>query len=624
MDTHNLDALHNAFPRCSGPHTHERQTRSGAVFAAWLPDALQGQDFNFAPLVSRAVEVESDAQEDHEPDDDLDDVDKEWPPNPLSGINEEWPLPDPFNDVDNLPLPPPRRKRPASPSYDDLLATGKPLKNKHRRRAAKRVRTIAQNGYTPRASTIAEQVMPAVPIEAPFFDTAALPTAHGAYGAKVESKGEKYGSKKPRSLVEPIGLGFRLVNWDRITPRPLVDAHGHIFMVLGGRPDGDSYRAAVAHAFNLIKDEGHTAQFPASMRVHRRGLFVTINVGLTFGKGQTVPTWLDRGDYASLTQRLLANKDIIRMANFASAAFALWAPVRTFKHRNVCNLPFGWCAVQAPGNFDATKGGHLILWDLKLVVEFPAGALILLPSATIAHSNVPVQDGDECISFTQFTVGGLFCYVDNNFQTQAEVAGGDPVEYERLMQLKETRWEEGSSTSTPAFELKTWDRRRASIEASDVITKRKYAAKAALAAERYHDRKREEERAEWRATHIVQKQVRKHEEDTLRKKHKPKAPAPLRPVSQRTKAWPPVMPTPALRAHVSHFATINAAAATDDDDSADADSDPEPPHQPLKRPTFVTHGCAQCYDEGCPRREMNFKALFLDLHTSALIYLYHT
>jgi hypothetical protein len=91
-------------------------------------------------------------------------------------------------------------------------------------------------------------------------------------------------------------------------------------MVLGGRPDGDGYHTAAARAFNLIKDEGHAAWFPASMRVHRRGLFATINVGLTFGKGQSVPTWLDGGDYASLTQHLLANQDIIRMANFASGA----------------------------------------------------------------------------------------------------------------------------------------------------------------------------------------------------------------------------------------------------------------------------------------------------------------
>jgi hypothetical protein len=55
-------------------------------------------------------------------------------------------------------------------------------------------------------------------------------------------------------------------------------------------------------------------------------------------------------------------------------------------------------------------------------IEFPSGALILIPSATIAHSNVPVQDGDERISFTQFSAGGLFRFVDNGSRTQDELA----------------------------------------------------------------------------------------------------------------------------------------------------------------------------------------------------------
>ncbi|KAJ7916443.1 hypothetical protein B0H13DRAFT_1609392, partial [Mycena leptocephala] len=75
---------------------------------------------------------------------------------------------------------------------------------------------------------------------------------------------------------------------------------------------------------------------------------------------------------------------------FFCAAVNFGPNVWTFRHRDVLNLAFGWCAVQALSNSDATKGGHLVLWDLEMVVEFPALALILLPSATIAHSNVPV------------------------------------------------------------------------------------------------------------------------------------------------------------------------------------------------------------------------------------------
>ncbi|KAJ7898755.1 hypothetical protein B0H13DRAFT_2234274 [Mycena leptocephala] len=279
-------------------------------------------------------------------------------------------------------------------------------------------------------------------------------------------------------------MGFQLVRWDGYTPRPLADKNGRIFAVLAGQPCKDDYAAAVQRAFTAISQAGTEARFPASMRKHRRGLFAAINVGLSYGKGQKVPCWLNNKEYTSLADELLANEDIGRMASFADAAFALWAPrlhkyyrdcdealradhphlrrpfmrsvffcaafnfgdnVWTFRHRDVLNLAFGWCAVQALGNFDQTKGGHLVLWDLNLVVEFPAGALILLPSATIAHSNVPVQEGERRVSFTQFSAGGIFRYVDNGFRTVEQLEEQDPVEA--------SRWAEGLGLLSTLDEL---------------------------------------------------------------------------------------------------------------------------------------------------------------------------
>ncbi|KAJ7642974.1 hypothetical protein DFH06DRAFT_999373 [Mycena polygramma] len=304
----------------------------------------------------------------------------------------------------------------------------------------------------------------------------------GAYAARVDDTSTKYGSKVRRCLANVLGLGFQLVEWDGLTPIPLIDSKGRIIAVLAGQPCNDEYRVAVQRAFHLIRDAGAEARFPASMRKHRRGLFAAINVGLSYGKGQTTPCWLNTKEYTGLAERLLGDKDIRRLAGFADAAFALWAPrlythyrdcdaklreshpnlrrpfgcsiffcaafnfgrnVWTFKHRDVLNLAFGWCAVQALGRFNPKKGGHLVLWDLKLVIEFPPGALILLPSATVAHSNVPVQDDEERVSFTQFSAGGIFRYVDNGCQTVSELAQNNPAEYERLMAAKAGRWEEG-------------------------------------------------------------------------------------------------------------------------------------------------------------------------------------
>ncbi|KAJ6517027.1 hypothetical protein DFH09DRAFT_1332610 [Mycena vulgaris] len=192
---------------------------------------------------------------------------------------------------------------------------------------------------------------------------------------------------------------------------------------------------------------------------------------LSYGKGQKVPCWLDNKEYTPIADKLLANCTIGRLAGFADVAFALWMPrlyhryckcdnalqksrphlhrpftcsvffctafnfgsnVWMFRHRDVLNLVLGLCAVQALGNFDHKKGGHLVLWDLKLVVEFPASALILLPSATIAHSNVPIA-------------GGIFRYVDNNFQTIDEL-WEDPEEYERVMALKASQERRASAS----------------------------------------------------------------------------------------------------------------------------------------------------------------------------------
>ncbi|KAJ7080158.1 hypothetical protein B0H15DRAFT_787379, partial [Mycena belliarum] len=124
---------------------------------------------------------------------------------------------------------------------------------------------------------------------------------------------------------------------------------------------------------------------------------------------------------------------------FSCATFNFGPNVWTFKHRDILNLPFGMCAVQALGPFDPTKGRHLVLWELKLVIKFPPGALILIPSATMTHSNVPVQAGDQRSSFTQYTVGGIFCYVDNGFRTEAEIAVQDPEGYDRICAEKGTR-----------------------------------------------------------------------------------------------------------------------------------------------------------------------------------------
>lgn len=128
---------------------------------------------------------------------------------------------------------------------------------------------------------------------------------------------------------------------------------------------------------------------------------------------------------------------------FPSAAFNFGPNVRTFKHRDVFNCPFGFCTIQALGRFNPRKGGHIILWEPKLVIEFPPASLILIPSATITHSNVPVAEGDERASFTQYCTGGLFRYVDAGFRKENCLKAEDPSLYRKLQALRPGMWTVG-------------------------------------------------------------------------------------------------------------------------------------------------------------------------------------
>jgi hypothetical protein len=129
---------------------------------------------------------------------------------------------------------------------------------------------------------------------------------------------------------------------------------------------------------------------------------------------------------------------------FACCTFNFGPSTVSFPHTDSANLPYGWCPVTALGPFDPKKGGHLVLWDLQLVIEFPPGSTIMIPSAVIRHSNVAIQPGEERYSFTQYLAGGLFRWVDHGFQKEDEyyskLQEHERVEEEEVMR---NRWAEG-------------------------------------------------------------------------------------------------------------------------------------------------------------------------------------
>ncbi|KAL1711614.1 hypothetical protein EV715DRAFT_297890 [Schizophyllum commune] len=243
---------------------------------------------------------------------------------------------------------------------------------------------------------------------------------------------------------------------------PLTDA---VIGVLAGRPaDGEGsghggqedYVAAAESLADALEFQRGMATFTKDASEHRRGHFGAQACGISHGGGQLRPGNLKHTVAMTLVLTyLISLPAMVRIAHFSSSVFANWAPeiheyyantltallnsdptltrnfarsvwacitlnfgpkTVCFPHRDYGNLAFGWCAITALGNFDPDKGGELVLWDCKMVIRFPPGSTILIPSAILRHSNTPIRKGERRYSVTQYTAGSIFRWVEHGFQ----------------------------------------------------------------------------------------------------------------------------------------------------------------------------------------------------------------
>jgi hypothetical protein len=94
------------------------------------------------------------------------------------------------------------------------------------------------------------------------------------------------------------------------------------------------------------------------------------------------------------------------------------------KHRDAANSPGAPCSITPFGRYNSKLGSHLILFELKLVVEFPAGCTILIPSGGITHGNTDIQDGKVRHALIQFCAGGLARWISYGFSTWGSLSAG--------------------------------------------------------------------------------------------------------------------------------------------------------------------------------------------------------
>ncbi|KAM6488797.1 hypothetical protein JOM56_015746, partial [Amanita muscaria] len=246
--------------------------------------------------------------------------------------------------------------------------------------------------------------------------------------------------------------------------------------------------------FEVLKKAASRMTFPAKDKEHRRGTFPTFAHGISFGGGQEMPRHLRHlPENEKILEELMSNKYVQRVCKFGShkllnmgcdlrdhydksedkqhlrlrrpydSAVGVF-PCRSlnlgeqsvsFPHHDEGNLVQSWCSITPFGEFDASNGRHLALWDFKLVVEFPAGSTVQIPSALICHSNTGIQEGEMRYSMIQYAAGGLFRWVHNGFMSQddwkAQASVAELIQHE---EEQGQRWDQAVEMFTRLDELK--------------------------------------------------------------------------------------------------------------------------------------------------------------------------
>ncbi|KAJ7895608.1 hypothetical protein B0H14DRAFT_3426222 [Mycena olivaceomarginata] len=229
-------------------------------------------------------------------------------------------------------------------------------------------------------------------------------------------------------------IGFTYIAWLGLLTIPILDSRRRIIALLGGTPkDVEGWTKVTDGAFALMQDALRWVKLSEEKLDHRRAQhpFAAVGRGLSHGGGQMEPGELQQNvTNTRVTDELMAHSYFQRIVGFTNMLFAMWAP--------------DLFQVYQEGTFDPDAGGHLILWDLRLVIRFPPGSTVFIPSAIIRHSNVGILSHEMRSSFTQYTAGGLFRWVRNGFMMDEdfEKKASSQEKAERSTEAA-TRWQDG-------------------------------------------------------------------------------------------------------------------------------------------------------------------------------------
>ncbi|KAJ7918273.1 hypothetical protein B0H13DRAFT_1607577, partial [Mycena leptocephala] len=268
------------------------------------------------------------------------------------------------------------------------------------------------------------------------------------------------------------------------------DDKGRIIAVLLGTPDDPEWPEVIKDAIKeLLRARRRAKQYgswnPGST-FHRRGWYLPLTCGVSFGGGQIVSPAPPHPH--SMLTAVCSDQEtsFTNIANFFVGGLAFYAPklyrflcdtfrgilerqpalahnfvnsvfpAATFnwgsdafpiEHLDRLNLSHGLCGITCGASVkpDFSALQPATCHYLRLLIEFPSGASILLPSGCVDHGNTPIQPGESRHSFTQYAAGGLFRWAAYGHQSAKSLLAtkGGKALHDSIDGVPGSRWEEG-------------------------------------------------------------------------------------------------------------------------------------------------------------------------------------
>ncbi|KAL0068959.1 hypothetical protein AAF712_003952 [Marasmius tenuissimus] len=396
---------------------------------------------------------------------------------------ESQPIDDPFEDFDSPPVsqttPTPQptvfAKKRCAPEEDDATQSKKG-KNWHRhgKRQKRREEQFSTDGHLRSHHLSAIQTCQTIPSS---LNVAELPAANGGFIGQDTTGPSRNVRDAEWYRSQP---DWDYVEWDGSKALLLVDEAQRIFLVGLKKVQDPSYNQDMIKAANLLEDARTTKLVLRRADLsHLRGHgFAAAATGWSMGGGQDKVTH-SAGKHEEVMQSLIGEPCMRRLASTQDAGFACWSfknyeyykdsmdqlrdSIKGFKpnfersqfasvtcnfgprvctsiHTDAKNCPHSMCAITAVGQFEPSKGGHLVLPDLKIIIEFSSGCTFLLPSAVLRHGNTPVRGHETRYSITQYSAGGIFRWLEYGQRTEDQFRRQDPVGFRKAMAERDERW----------------------------------------------------------------------------------------------------------------------------------------------------------------------------------------